>query len=104
MMLPHVMRFNVEEPGVANGYAALSREAGLAGGDDREAAMGLIQFVQQVLGETELPATLNDCGIEESAIGELAREAAGQWTAKFNPRPICEADFAVLYEEAYSQP
>ena len=30
----------------------------------------------------------------------LAEEAAAQWTGKFNPRPVDEADLRALYEAA----
>jgi alcohol dehydrogenase len=32
----------------------------------------------------------------------LAAEAARQWTAQFNPRPVTETDFAALYQAAFS--
>ena len=35
-----------------------------------------------------------------SAHPELAAEAAAQWTAQFNPRPIGAADFEQLYRGA----
>jgi hypothetical protein len=33
----------------------------------------------------------------------LAAEAAKQWTAGFNPRPIGEKDFVGLFEAAFEQ-
>ena len=49
-------------------------------------------------------ANLSKFGIEiqKSAFGDLAKEAAQQWTAGFNPRPIAAEDFAQLYEEVSS--
>jgi alcohol dehydrogenase class IV len=38
--------------------------------------------------------------VEKSKISELSEEAAKQWTASFNPRPISAADFRHLYEAA----
>ena len=34
-----------------------------------------------------------------AAFPALAKEAAQQWTATFNPRPITAEDFEQLYEE-----
>jgi alcohol dehydrogenase len=39
--------------------------------------------------------------VKRSKIKTLAAEAARQWTASFNPRPVTEADFVALYEAAF---
>ncbi len=49
-----------------------------------------------------MPASLADCGVTAEAVPQLAEEAAKQWTAQFNPRPIGAADFQQLYEAAFS--
>ncbi len=48
-----------------------------------------------------LPERLRDYEIPESCLAELAREAAEQWTAGFNPRPVTEKELLELYESAY---
>jgi len=40
-------------------------------------------------------------GIDRSKFPVLAKEAAQQWTATFNPRPITAEDFQQLYEEVF---
>jgi len=35
-------------------------------------------------------------------IAQLSAEAAAQWTARFNPRDVSEADFAGLYAQVMS--
>ena len=35
-----------------------------------------------------------------SELAKLAEEAAGQWTAQFNPRPITASDFEAIYAAA----
>jgi alcohol dehydrogenase len=47
-----------------------------------------------------LPTTLRDCGVSPTILPLLAEEANQQWTARFNPRPVAEADLAGLYEAA----
>ena len=47
------------------------------------------------------PATLREVGIERAALPTLARLAAQQWTAGFNPRPVGETELRSLYEAAW---
>jgi len=47
-----------------------------------------------------LPRPLADCGVKPQDIPLLAREAASQWTAQFNPRPVVASDFEMIYTEA----
>jgi alcohol dehydrogenase len=47
-----------------------------------------------------LPATLAECGVSRDILPLLAVEAHEQWTARFNPRPVTEADLRRLYEAA----
>ena len=48
-----------------------------------------------------LPERLRELGIDARALSGLALEAAGQWTGKFNPRPVGETELLELYESAY---
>jgi alcohol dehydrogenase len=48
-----------------------------------------------------LPTRLADCGVSRSILPLLAEEAAVQWTARFNPRPVTESDLLRLYEAAW---
>jgi len=48
-----------------------------------------------------MPPKLADCGVEASVIPTMAKEAAKQWTATFNPRPISADDFVKLYQDAF---
>ncbi len=86
-MLPHVIRFN--NTLAAALYRQLYRDGELA---DRIVAL------KQA---AELPHCFRDFGIPRSDIPTLAEEAATQWTAQFNPRPLALQDFVRLYEEAY---
>jgi alcohol dehydrogenase len=38
--------------------------------------------------------------VSVDAVPQLSVEAAAQWTAQFNPRPVAAADFAQLYRAA----
>src|SRR5947209_11316346 len=95
VLLPHVLRFNAA---VAGGlYAELAREAGLGGGPAGEV---LARRVTELMRAAGLPTTLSACGVSPGIFPVLAEEAAQQWTARFNPRPVTEADLLHLYEAA----
>jgi len=40
---------------------------------------------------------LSDCGVARGDLEELAAEAAEQWTARFNPRPVGVSELLALY-------
>jgi alcohol dehydrogenase class IV len=98
IMLPHVIRFNAEV--VADLYAELAGEAGLLDGDRSVAAEALAKRIISLMRTAGLPTTLSACGINPGIFPILAEEAAEQWTGRFNPRPVTQADLLRLYEAA----
>jgi alcohol dehydrogenase len=98
VMLPHVIRFNAEA--VTGLYEELLEEAGLRDGQPGGAAATLARRLEHLLQLAHLPATLGACGISRGILPLLAEEANQQWTARFNPRPVNEADILALYEAA----
>jgi len=93
VMLPHVLRFNAAAVGPL--YAELARDAGL--GDGAEALARRVAALARLAG---LPTGLAECGVSREILPLLAEEASQQWTARFNPRPVGEADLLRLYEAA----
>jgi alcohol dehydrogenase len=91
LMLPRVVRFNAEHSETARLYEALH-----GGGIGR-----LISRLDWLLNLAGMPRSLGECPVNPAAIPSLAAEAAKQWTAAFNPRPLAEADFARLYQAAF---
>lgn len=87
VMLPHVVRFNSSAAD-----RSYSRFAG--------SAEQLAQSVAKWLQVAHLPNKLGDLGVAPSILPVLAEEAAAQWTARFNPRPVTEPDLLHLYEMA----
>jgi alcohol dehydrogenase len=106
LLLPHVVRYNAIEPSAQAGYFDLAVSAGLAGpGTNPEAAVAvLIGFLQRLQAVAGIPGTLAAAGVDPAAIPELAADAARQWTAGFNPRPIGQAGFEALYRKAAEAP
>jgi alcohol dehydrogenase len=102
MMLPHVVRFNARQPESATIYADLARFAGLASWNDdsAQAVIALIARIESLLQVSQLPLLLSALNIPHSELPTLAEEAAAQWTAQFNPRPITASDFEAIYAAA----
>ena len=100
LMLPHVIRFN--GPQCRRWYHELLELApqtnGLPAID--EAPEKLAELVAAFAAHAGLPTRLSERGVEAATIGELAAEAAKQWTGSFNPRPVDEAALRMIYEAA----
>jgi alcohol dehydrogenase len=91
LMLPHVLRFNDHDPAASHLYASL----------DSSNADELAEKLESLLDLAGMRRSLSQCGVEHSSIPVLASEAARQWTASFNPRPVGAEDFIRLYEAAW---
>jgi alcohol dehydrogenase len=101
VMLPHVIRFNAAA--VEHQYHDLLHESQngsplpkLVGG-----IPGLADFVTVLLSKAGLATTLRSLGVDPLKLPQLAGQAAKQWTAGFNPRPVGEEDLLDLYQQAY---
>jgi alcohol dehydrogenase len=103
IMLPSVVRFNGQDAAARRAYAELASAPEIACVSDghEEALEALIARLEALLNLAQIPRSLADCGVDHSKIKIMAAEAAKQWTATFNPRPISESDFAELYEAAF---
>jgi alcohol dehydrogenase len=87
----------------AQAYAELASAPEIAcASEGPEAALSaLLARIEGLLNLAGLPSSLAECGVKQSDIRMLAAEAAKQWTAGFNPRPVTEADFVKLYQAAF---
>ena len=105
ILLPHVVRFNSEDPVVREQYAELASAPEIACVSDghEPACRALIERLEMLLDLAEIPRTLDRFGVKRDSIPMLAAEAARQWTATFNPRKIGQADFISLYEAAFER-
>jgi alcohol dehydrogenase len=114
LVLPHVVRHNGRFPGAEERYGELEAAAvlpppgppeGAATGRPRPAGTGpasrIAGHLAALLSQARLPGRLRDSGVEEGRLSELAREAAAQWTASFNPVPVGEEELLGIYREAY---
>jgi alcohol dehydrogenase len=96
VMLPHVIRFNASS---VNGlYGELAADAALCSADDPQATQLLANRIVELSDLVDLPSRLSACGVTRTMIPVMANEAAAQWTAKFNPRPVDATSLQELYE------
>jgi alcohol dehydrogenase len=99
IMLPHVLRFNAQQPDAAAIYAELARSTDLAAwsAPAEQAVEALIARINSLLQVGQMPSSLSALKIRRKELAKLAEEAARQWTAQFNPRPITASDFEAIY-------
>ena len=101
VMLPHVVRFNGEQfrPWYLDLLSGGNGDTLLPGpGGD---VAGLVDFVTNLVNHAGLETSLSALDVEKIRLPELAGEAAKQWTSRFNPRKVEEADLLALYEAAF---
>ncbi len=91
MMLPLVMRHNLTEPEAWEEYSQLADPLGVRGD-------ALPDWLTGVLVEAGLPQAVPAGQITPALLPILAAEAAGQWTAQFNPAAVDAAVFERLYQ------
>ena len=84
-MLPEVVRFNSAR--FADLYDELS-----------PSLASTLEVLREATGRE---FRLGELGVERGRLPELARDAAGQWTADFNPRKLEEGDLLSLYEASF---
>jgi alcohol dehydrogenase len=102
IMLPFVVRFNAQDPAARQAYAELASAPEIACVSDGvdHAVQALVARLEALLDKANIARSLADLGVDSSEIDTLAHQAAAQWTAQFNPRPMTAADFAKLYRQA----
>jgi len=102
LMLPHVVRFNgvLEECCQAYGELLSVGKIGQAQDFIRNSEC-LAKHLAKLLELADMPVTLQASGVEEDQLSVLAKEAAGQWTASFNPREAGQAQMQAIYQAAY---
>ncbi|MEX2672357.1 MAG: iron-containing alcohol dehydrogenase [Phycisphaeraceae bacterium] len=105
LMLPAVIRFNLGDDDARRLYAKLAVHARLIGPDaaELEAVAALLERITALLDAAQIPTSLEEAGANAAMIPTLAAEAAGQWTANFNPRAVTADDFAKLYEQSFAR-
>ncbi|MGK0184700.1 MAG: alcohol dehydrogenase [Verrucomicrobiales bacterium] len=91
IMLPHVMRLNAKDPAVFAVYRAMTGIANI-----EELADAFLAYLKLA----GMPENLKSFNVSAEDIEKLAPEAAGQWTAQFNPVAVDASAFLELYSAA----
>lgn len=101
ILLPHVIRFNASAVGMLySELASVVQETEAVNGDTTRAAEVLAVRLTELVKVSGLPLSLSEAGVSRSILPLLAEEASQQWTGKFNPRPVAEAELLQIYEMA----
>jgi alcohol dehydrogenase len=98
VLLPHVVQFNSTE--VDGMYRNLASDAGYSV-NGTPAGHVLAERIRSLVAASGLPASLEECGVDAGLIPVLAREAAEQWTGRFNPRTVGVESLEELYRCAF---
>ena len=102
LLLPHVMRFNLEaRPAAFARIAALLGED-LAGLSEIEAAHRAIVAVERLKADIGIPARLRDIGVTPEQLPLFAEKAfALKRILRVNPRPVSQADLEAILRSAW---
>ena len=95
ILLPYVIAYN--KAAALQEYAKVARELQLSGDSPEEQTASLIQFIQELNKQLDIPLTLEAAGVAadtfDSNLKAIAKNAAGDPCTGSNPRP---ADAAAL--------
>jgi acyl-CoA reductase-like NAD-dependent aldehyde dehydrogenase/alcohol dehydrogenase class IV len=102
IMLPKVMRFNVDHATDKLAMAAEALGVRMLGMNDREAALAAADDIEKLMKSVNHPTRLRDVGVPKEGLETAALHALGDATVLFNPRPITDpAQVLDLYKQAY---
>jgi acyl-CoA reductase-like NAD-dependent aldehyde dehydrogenase/alcohol dehydrogenase class IV len=102
IVLPKVMRYNVDSATDALVQVAKALDVETAGMEDRDAALATADAVEALMEKVGHPLRLRDVGITEDSLDMAAFHAVCDTAALFNARPVNDpGEVAALYKEAY---
>jgi acyl-CoA reductase-like NAD-dependent aldehyde dehydrogenase/alcohol dehydrogenase class IV len=102
IMLPKVMRFNIDHAADKLAMAAQALGVDTAGMDTREAGLAAADAVEALMREIGHPMTLHELGVPEESLEVAAFHALGDSATLFNARPIGDpAEVIELFRQVY---
>ena len=98
VLLPHVVRWNASI--VSSDYLEM---LAIVGESTKVGTPGslLAALLERLARAAKLPASLKELGVPREELGDLAEEAAAQWTGKFNPRSFNKDGAMEIYKCAF---
>jgi len=102
IVLPKVMRYNVDHATAALVQVAKTLNVNTAGMKDRDAALAAADAVEALMKNVGHPLRLRDVGIKEDSLDLAAFHAIADTARLFNARPVNDPQEVLnLYKEAF---
>lgn len=102
LMMPHVIRFNGQHPGINSDYARLQATIEDSSNDSNQSASHrLAAWFDEQLKLAGLKTRLQDFEIPNNELERLSIEASKQWTATFNPIAVSQVELMQIYLQAF---
>jgi maleylacetate reductase len=89
IILPHAMRFNLDETTAE--LAAAAHAMDMAAENEADSAQNAVQTISELIARIGLPQRLRDVGVAELDLAYLARVAINNKAVQNNPKPITSA-------------
>jgi alcohol dehydrogenase class IV len=98
IVLAHVLRFNADA--AKDGLSKVAAALGLP--SSRDVLPGVVDAVEALFAELEIPRRFRDVGVPREALPEIAAKGMGDWFLRGNPRPVREAsELQQILEQAW---
>ncbi len=102
IMLPKVMRFNVDHATEKLALIALNLGVNTFNMDKREAALAAADEIEQLMESVGHPMRLRDFGISEEDLEECSLHAAGDPVSLYNARPVNDpSEILEIFRQVY---
>ncbi len=102
LVLPKVMRFNVDHATDKLALIAQSLGVNTFGMDKRDAAFAAADEIEKLMKEVGHPLTLREVGVPEDGLMECSLHAMGDAVTLYNARPVASPDEILeLYKQVY---
>jgi len=102
IVLPAVMRFNVDFAADKLAMVAQAMGVNTAGMDEKTAALAAAAAIEKLMKEAGHPMRLRDVGVPEDGLDMAAFHAICDTAALFNARPVADpGEVAALYKQVY---
>lgn len=98
MLLPHAVRFSAQASGdgVTNMANAIADQAG------NDPIVAVLEELDRLMGEFDLPQRLRDCGVKQEHFPEIAASTMDDWWLKDSARPVKEAgELEAILQQAW---
>lgn len=98
---PPVMRYNLERYPARYAEVADAMGRDVSGLSDVEAAHEAVEAVEELIEEVDLPSSLNELGVDESDLSDIAEKSLETIEIHDNPRDADAEDLLAIARDAY---